>query len=101
MPHAPHSSRSTFTVSPSITWIKNAPVLSLKAIFLLSGDQVGAKRKQLPSLVSCLGSPVPSAGRTHSSYSPVWSEKYAIHLPSGDQEGSRSATPLLRVRFIE
>src|SRR5581483_10349394 len=34
-----------------------------------------------------------------SSYSPDSSEKYAIDLPSGDHDGSRSATAGLFVRF--
>ena len=41
------------------------------------------------------GSPRPSESRTCSSYSPLSSEKYAIHLPSGDQAGSRSITPVV------
>src|SRR5262245_62111490 len=32
-------------------------------------------------------------------YSPDSSEKYAIHLPSGDHDGSRSATPVVLVRL--
>src|SRR5690606_40589860 len=39
-----------------------------------------------------------SEGRIQSWYSPVSSEKYAIHLLSGDHDGSRSATPSVRVR---
>src|SRR5215468_2304794 len=32
-------------------------------------------------------------------YSPDSSEKYAIHLPSGDQDGLRSITPVVLVRL--
>lgn len=44
------------------------------------------------------GGAVPSAGATTSAYSPVESSSHAIDLPSGLQFGSRSATPLVRVR---
>src|SRR3989442_561148 len=40
----------------------------------------------------CRTSPKPFCWRSCNSYSPGLSEKYAIHLPSGDHAGSRSAT---------
>src|SRR5690606_24531552 len=97
---SPHSFWSTSTVSPSsILWMRMRPALSEKAIIFESGDHWGSKKKaSLPS-VSCRGSPLPSDGRMHSSYSPDSSQKYAIHLPSGDHDGSRSATPSVRVRL--
>ena len=45
------------------------------------------------------GSPLPSCGATKSSSSPLASDQYAIHFPSGDQTAFRSRTPLVRVTF--
>src|SRR6185295_8773678 len=78
---------------------KSVPVLSEYVMRFESGDHVGPPRKTWPSRVTRRASPLPSAGRTYSSYSPLASEKYAIHFPSGLQEGSRSAAALVRVRL--
>ncbi len=43
--------------------------------------------------------PIPSGDRKYMAYSPDSSDSHAIHLPSGDQAGSRSATPELCVRL--
>ena len=65
--------------------------------FLLSGNHWMEVLNGPPSLVSCFLAPLPSAGMAHSSYSPVESSKYAIHLPSGLHAGLRSAMPSVRV----
>src|SRR4029453_16682999 len=86
---------------PDVTSTRRTRIAwSAKAIRWLSGDQCGAYRNPGPSLVICFSAPVPSAGRTTSSYSPLRSLQYATDLPSGDQRGYRSATPDDRVRFI-
>src|ERR1700722_4982171 len=58
--------------------------LSVYAIFLLSGDQVGLKKNDpgVPKSIFCT-SPLPSCLRTCSAYSPDLSEKDAIRKPSG------------------
>src|SRR5262245_47833045 len=75
------------------------PVLSQKTRVFESGDQVIRRRKTWPPCVRTFGSPVPSAEASTTSYSPLASERYATHFPSGLHEPSRSAVPLVRVRL--
>src|SRR5262245_28832844 len=68
--------------------------LSEKTIFLLSGDPRGEQKNDGCAPTSNgRTSPDPSCATTLSAYAPEASEKYAIDVPSGDQAGSRSATP--------
>src|ERR687887_1963268 len=71
----------------------------MNASFLLSGDHCGEYRKPGPSDVTLRSGPLPSAGRSVSSYSPLRSLQYASVLPSGDHCGYLSATPDERVTF--
>jgi hypothetical protein len=84
-------------VATSAQWSR--PVLSEKSSFFESGDHLGAYRNVAPSRVTCRAGVLPSAPTTWSWYSPEASERYAIHLPSGDQAGSRSRAPVVRVRL--
>ena len=61
--------------------------LSAKASFFESGLHTGSNRQTPPSVVSRRAAP-PPCGRRYTSYSPVSSERYAIHWPSGDHVGA-------------
>src|SRR5262249_62356505 len=76
----------------------SAGVLSENASFSESGDRRGAKRNVLPPFVTWRSGVRPSDPMTCSSYSPLASERNAIHLPSGDQAGLRSRAPGVAVR---
>src|SRR5439155_24644562 len=76
---------------PVATWHHHSVrVLSESASFFESGGQRGGKRKVAPPWVTCRSLVLPSLPTTCSSYSPLASERNAIHLPSGDHAGSRS-----------
>ncbi len=109
---APSFERSSTSTSPLARCRRfRLPSLFWKVSILESGDQCG--RLFQPSPISVMrfsdtSSPpepggqakgAPSERRIHSSYSPLLSEKQAIQRPSGLQAGSRSATPLVRVRL--
>src|SRR5262245_51055411 len=84
---------------PSTGSRKSEPVLSQKTRFFESGEKSIRRRKTLPPLVSAFGSPLPSAGASTTSYSPLASESQATHFASGLHVPSRSATPLVCVRL--
>jgi hypothetical protein len=82
---------STCSVLPVVASAHHSrPVLSENASFFESGDHTRAKRNVAGSFVICFAGNLPSADSTVSWYSPDASDQHAIHLPSGDQTGSRS-----------
>src|SRR5438128_5239689 len=97
---SPYSLLSTrVSLPPSTSHHHSARVLSENASFFESGDQRGAKRNVLPPFVTWRSGVRPSLPTTCSSYSPLASERNAIHLPSGDHAGSRSRAAGVWVRL--